>query len=110
MTLQCQDCARDNPVWFAPNAVWNLALGGPDAKGDPGGILCPLCFIRRAEAAGIVPTGWELRPEAPDLDELRDALHDLVQLRSEAFAIGGGPGFKEREAAAWRRAAELFEP
>lgn len=50
---------------------------------------------------------------APPVDDdypYREALHDLVQLRSEAFAIGGGPGFKEREAKAWRRAAELFEP
>jgi len=43
-------------------------------------------------------------------DELREILHDLVMLRGEAHAIGGGPGFKDREAKAWRRAEELFEP
>src|SRR5437868_786969 len=41
----CQDCGGRNPVWFAPNPVWNLVMGGPDAKGDPGGIICPVCFI-----------------------------------------------------------------
>lgn len=49
--LVCGDCGRDNPVWFAPNDLWNLVMGGPDAKEDPGGILCPTCFAHRAETA-----------------------------------------------------------
>lgn len=32
------------------------------------GFYCPACFIKRAEAAGSVPTGWELRPEEPSPD------------------------------------------
>jgi hypothetical protein len=64
--LQCQDCHGANPVWFAPNRLWNLVMGGPSAMGDPGGIVCPGCFILRAEAAGVVPTAWELRPEQLD--------------------------------------------
>lgn len=62
MTL-CQDCERENPVWFAPSPLWNLVMGGPDAKDDPGGIICPNCFIKRAEAAGQTPTAWVLQPE-----------------------------------------------
>lgn len=62
MTL-CQDCERKNPVWFAPSPLWNLVMGGPDAKGDPGGFICPNCFIKRAEAAGVTPTAWVLQPE-----------------------------------------------
>lgn len=40
-------------------------MGGPDARGDPGGMLCPRCFTLRAEAAGIVPTAWVVQPEQP---------------------------------------------
>jgi hypothetical protein len=60
---RCDDCGGVNPVWYAPNALWNLVVGGPEAKGDPGGFICPGCFIARAEASGIRPTAWELRPE-----------------------------------------------
>lgn len=59
----CIDCGGHNPVWFAPNNVWNLIIGGPEALDDPGGLYCPNCFIARAETAGLVPTAWELRPE-----------------------------------------------
>jgi hypothetical protein len=45
-----------------------------------------------------------------DRDEYRDLLHDLVMLDAEAWAIGGGPGFKERHDKAWGRARERFEP
>lgn len=45
-----------------------------------------------------------------DAQVYKDALHDLVQLRAEEWAIGGGPGFKDRQAKAWRAAEELFEP
>ena len=46
---RCDECKRANPApWFAENKLWNRVVGGPDAKGDPGGFLCPNCFIRRA--------------------------------------------------------------
>jgi hypothetical protein len=60
----CHECGIDNPVWFAPNKLWNRVMGGPDATDDPGGFLCPICFIRRAQASGVVPTGWLLTEEA----------------------------------------------
>lgn len=60
---QCEDCGGPNPVWYAPNNLWNLVVGGPDAKDDPGGFICPVCFLTRAEAAGIEPTAWKLAPE-----------------------------------------------
>lgn len=69
----CDDCNGHNPVWFAPNGLWNLVMGGPDAKGDPGGCICPVCFIKRAEAAGQLPTGWELRPEAIERESSEDS-------------------------------------
>lgn len=45
-----------------------------------------------------------------DVDEYRDLLHDLVMLDAEEWAIGGGPGFKERRDKAWSAARERFEP
>jgi hypothetical protein len=63
---RCDDCGGVNPVWFAPNALWNFVVGGADAKGDPGGFLCPGCFIARAEKIGIRPTAWMLRREGTD--------------------------------------------
>jgi len=60
----CQECGGENPVWFAPHDLWNRVMGGEDCKDDPGGILCPVCFIRRAEMAGIkdVWTVWTVHP------------------------------------------------
>lgn len=50
--------------------------------------------------------------QAPRLDYYpsHEALHDLVMLRGEEAAIGGGPSFKDRLAKAWRTAEEIFEP
>lgn len=54
----CHDCGGPNVRWFAPNDLWNLVIGGPEAKDDPGGIVCPICFVRRAEKADISPSAW----------------------------------------------------
>jgi hypothetical protein len=60
---RCEDCEGPVPVWFAPNPLWNLVKGGPEATDDPGGFLCLNCFVIRAEAAGIRPTAWVLDQE-----------------------------------------------
>jgi len=57
----CQECGGENPVWFAPHDLWNRVMGGEDCKDDPGGILCPVCFIRRAERVGIKEI-WRVGP------------------------------------------------
>ena len=60
----CQDCGTpDNIVWFTDNTVWNRVMGGPGTTDDPGGIVCVTCFVKRADAAGLDPTGWQLTPE-----------------------------------------------
>lgn len=41
----CDECGGANPIWFAPNSLWNRVKGGPDATDDPAGVLCPLCFM-----------------------------------------------------------------
>lgn len=57
----CEDCGKPYPPWSAPNEVWNVVLGGPDANDDPGGMLCPTCFAVRAERAGHAHI-WRLVP------------------------------------------------
>lgn len=61
----CDDCGGVNPVWFAPNPLWNLVMGGPDCIADPGGFICPRCFIVRAQALNdFAGVGWKLVPES----------------------------------------------
>lgn len=75
-------------------------------------------YMRPADAAFIVAlvnafpalAARLAEVEADDKQASHDALHDLVMLRAEESAIGGGPGFKERQAKAWRAAEEIFEP
>lgn len=53
----CQICGQVNPTWFAPSELWNRVI--PERSG----MLCPNCFIARAERQGVHPTAWELRLE-----------------------------------------------
>jgi hypothetical protein len=52
----CQRCARPNPIWYAPNDLWNKY-----ARGEFN-ILCPCCFIELAKKAGFDPV-WVLKTE-----------------------------------------------
>jgi hypothetical protein len=56
----CQDCGSDNIRWSAESPFWNMVMGGPDSRDDPGGIVCVRCFVVRADAAGYNPDGWRL--------------------------------------------------
>lgn len=58
----CQECGRPNVTWFAPSPVWNAVLDPSDERES---ILCPVCFVQRAEKAGIRPPSWKLEPEVP---------------------------------------------
>ncbi|MBU3262103.1 hypothetical protein KPG71_18940 [Roseovarius sp. PS-C2] len=58
---RCQECCCENVNWFAPNDLWNSVMGGADATDDPGGVLCPTCFIRRAGGDGA----WRVMPAEP---------------------------------------------
>ena len=66
----CGDCGGKNPRWFADNDLWNLVMGGPDARDDPGGIICPYCFMARAEASPHVDVRvWRLSDGYPVVTE-----------------------------------------
>ena len=57
----CQRCGRPNPVWFAPNDLWNAVMG------DERGIVCPSCFAAQAEDQGDVGSViWRFAPEVPE--------------------------------------------
>lgn len=58
---RCQSCGHAYAPWFTDNALWNRVTGGPGANDDPGGCLCPRCFIQRAE--DVFPFVWRLVPE-----------------------------------------------
>lgn len=45
---RCQDCGRGYPLWRAGNDLY------VEVVGNDGGLFCPSCFGRRAEAQGIV--------------------------------------------------------
>lgn len=52
----CQQCGGPNVVWFTRNELWNTIVPN-------GGILCPVCFIQRAVAAGYTNDAWLIEPQ-----------------------------------------------
>lgn len=59
---RCQECGRTYVPWFTDNWLWNHVIGGPSETSDPGGYLCPRCFMVRAEQ--VYPTLiWRVFPE-----------------------------------------------
>lgn len=58
----CQRCGGPNvAAWFAPSPLWNLVMRGNNIDGEArfGDTVCPACFIRCAEEAGVSGT-WKL--------------------------------------------------
>lgn len=82
----CQRCGDagwhrlGRTYWFAPNALWNLVMGGE------AGVLCPRCFTIACELAGIA-IGWTCGPvgEVERDDQLRRAIADVLALRSSDY-------------------------
>jgi len=59
--IPCGDCeTTNNPVWYTDSALWNDVMGG-HASEEASGILCPQCFMRRAENKYLI-TGWHISP------------------------------------------------
>lgn len=48
----CGDCGRPYPPWWAPHDWWNRVMSAGTATDDPGGLLCPTCFLIRAAPTG----------------------------------------------------------
>lgn len=79
----CDGCGGSTRYWHAVNRLWNFVMGGPEAKGDPGGVLCPNCFIDRAAATGrgrrwvLTDMDPDAAAPAPDL-AMREAVARIV--------------------------------
>lgn len=61
----CDDCGREQPlVWWSEDPLWTHVTGIRDG----GGVYCPECFDRRADALGLLlqwrPTVLEVRSQA----------------------------------------------
>lgn len=87
--LHCDDCQKPYARWFADSPEWNLVMGGPEAKDDPGGMLCPRCFTLRAEKVYTLPV-WRLWLDRENRVKVscRDASHaeQLAQAREQGAA------------------------
>ncbi len=44
---KCQQCHSPNPLWTCDNYLFN------QINESPNGILCPICFYKKAESKGI---------------------------------------------------------
>lgn len=101
----CERCGGPNIVWHAPSELWNRAI-------PEDGILCPLCFVVAARAAGIDEI-WRLQPADYSADAqlgaaLRAALAEVTPeggLNISLFdyphgervwIVNGGSGPRER--------------
>ena len=62
----CDSCLKTYPAWFTDNTLWNQVMGGRACIDDPGGLLCPRCFMLRAERTfskivwRVIPTWKEV--------------------------------------------------
>lgn len=106
----CQKCGRPNCTWFVESKLWNKVVR---ANNEPE-ILCPICFVQLAEASGIKPTSWELRPEQPasvgsgEMEQVRQALRCL-RLEVDSSIVNDIEAKVEWAFAAFRRQSAPVE-
>lgn len=82
---RCDRCGgRNISPWYADSDVWNRVAGDWS-------ILCPICFSKLAEEAGIKPTAWRLSMEGdePEVNKLRVRLSHLYDKLAQAQAVVG---------------------
>lgn len=75
----CGDCGTktNQPVWYTDNVFWNAVMGGEEVRGnEKGAIICPQCFMERAEKKFAVQ-GWRIIPDWR-WDELKERLQALT--------------------------------
>ncbi len=61
----CMDCGGRSPYWHAPNDLWQDVMSRPGSDPhDPGGLICPVCFIARhyAKHPDEEKVWWTLTP------------------------------------------------
>ncbi len=58
----CADCGREfNPVWWTDNVFWNDVMGDNVVGNERMKIICPLCFMARAEQK--YNCAWRILPD-----------------------------------------------
>lgn len=62
--LDCTRCGAPNPVWYAPDDVWNRAMR---RHGVEESIVCPSCFALLAESAEPGIVRWAFIPETAEV-------------------------------------------
>lgn len=88
----CNRCGLKNVIgWSAPNELWNRVVGSPN------GILCPQCFVQRAERVGERGP-WTLapvtQPQGVVGDETRDAARWRALVGSARVRVIGSAGLR----------------
>ncbi len=58
----CDDCGGHNVIWFAPSPIWNMVVRDKLAPDAPDPMLCPSCFMLRADKVSGVKT-WMILPK-----------------------------------------------
>lgn len=82
----CQVCDGINPVWFAPNELWNKVMRYPDGREESEKInfICPNCFIQEAIKLELAPRVWRL-------SEADETGNDLADERRNAKNSAANP-------------------
>lgn len=79
---QCQKCHGANVVWYTSSEAWNRTIAKQPIRWT---ILCPVCFIKLAEALGPSigigrPTAWRILPERSTKEEVQNHAAALGKL------------------------------
>ena len=90
----CKDCGRASPMWRAPVPLWNAVMGdGTEGLESAGGVICPVCFVRRAWLRKA--EGWDQEWNwgcAPlDLVPAADLLAERAARRAAEAALRATP-------------------
>lgn len=59
----CDDCGRPNTRWWVDSGLWNHVIR-PQGETADEPMLCPVCFVVRAERVIVAPPSWQLLPDA----------------------------------------------
>lgn len=88
----CQECGEAYPIWFTDNAVWNYVLSGGTSTREQGGMLCPRCFMAKAEPLYAAALTWRIAISDPS-----------VNPKAEAWSEGYRAGIRSGESGYIRR-------
>ncbi len=81
----CHLCGGKNISWYVDNELWNEVT---KSEIIPGGICCPLCFVKMAEKKGIKPPAWRLSREGDSSREIELILQTVNQKEQiEGFEV-----------------------